>query len=1012
MASKKDLVKMERTLKVVCLDTTPCEKYVVTGSWDKSLILWKLSNGNRDSLLTFKAHKWSVHGVVVSSSSLFLYTCSEDKMAIKWSMKTGERLDTYRGHKSSVVSCCLTSDDKYFVTASRDNTVIVWNADDTTRLRTLKGHSSYVWSVSVSSDSRVIATGSYDNTVILWDFQTATPKTKESVMKKLNVFDERQRCKASNGDRDQGGFGRPLYCVKVTKKHVVTGGGAYGGYVRMWERGGARKCSRAFKGVIRKQILSIDTTPDETIAVTGSFDGTIVLWDTSNGEERRTLPTFKGHTGAVYAVSVTPNGDAIVSGSDDDTAMLWDLHSGDKIMTYVGHKGSVRSVVVSEDGSLLYTGSTDTTAIKWNVKTGKALLTFAGHDDYINAICLTPSGNKFLVTASDDKTAIIWNAEDAAPLRTLKGHSDEVLSVCVSPDAYFVATGSRDNTAILWEFKTAEPVCTFADHTGPVTAVSIADQELITASFDGTAIQYRLKNLPVRYALLHSGFEACVACCGLREGESRQDAEIRDHPLRKESGEESNKKGVKTRSSEDRSESVHAHETTPMPPPTPKTGRFQYKPPSIQSITKQDHSKSSAKASGATERKNTTAARTKTLDELFDESVQKVGDPSSRSIITSNSDKLIFYGLYKQAKKGDVVGSQPWSVQVEKRAKWDAWKKYEGMSSADAKRRYNLLDEFGTLRLNENLRPSTANTKANMFAEEYESQDLLNVASPRNVERPRRKAFLSSSSSSAKRSFFSPRQRFSLGGAAVASSSSASTGGGARRVLRTVEDFEMSSEESEGEEESNEEEMSSEASYEEYPEEDPAESVDEEEEIPTESEEDEEEIASVAPSSKGKAMRTPPVIPPPASSVAAIKTPHRGFSPSQKRLASATSSSSPAGYVRPCAARRDDLREEYRKQLKAVREDEKKFQADRKRRDHRRVLPTKYVVPGEKRRDNLRWGVRCRMLRDVVYDDDEEVPDRPEGTCRAVGEALGDVVLGIPVGLKFGTDVGAMLGAC
>eukprot|EP00940_MAST-03C_sp_MAST-3C-sp2_P003190 g3190.t1 len=215
MASKKDLVKMERALKqghgvfpvncvtstkiyiitggyhMLCLDTTPCEKYVVTGSCDKSLILWKLSNGNRERsfvghtgwvwavavtpsgdgivsgsedrtailwnihdssrLLTFKGHEDCVYGVVVSSSGLHLYTCSADKTAIKWSMKTGERLDTFRGHGECVHSCCLTSDDKHLLTASDDKTVIVWNADDTTRLHTLKGHSSSVWSISMST---------------------------------------------------------------------------------------------------------------------------------------------------------------------------------------------------------------------------------------------------------------------------------------------------------------------------------------------------------------------------------------------------------------------------------------------------------------------------------------------------------------------------------------------------------------------------------------------------------------------------------------------------------------------------------------------------------------------------------------------------------------------------------------------------------------------------------------------------------------------------------------------
>jgi len=218
--------KIVRTLEgheggVSCLDTTPCEKYVVTGSWDCTLILWKLSNGNRERsfvghtslvtavavtpsgdgivsgsvyniailwnihdssrLLTFKGHEGSVRGVVVSSSGLHLFTCSDDTTAIKWSMKTGKRLDTFKGHEDYVLSCCLTSDDKYLLTASK-MTTIVWNADDTTRLRAFRKHHyamrGFINSVCVSSCTpRIVATGAtgpIDQSVILWDFQTAT----------------------------------------------------------------------------------------------------------------------------------------------------------------------------------------------------------------------------------------------------------------------------------------------------------------------------------------------------------------------------------------------------------------------------------------------------------------------------------------------------------------------------------------------------------------------------------------------------------------------------------------------------------------------------------------------------------------------------------------------------------------------------------------------------------------------------------------------------------------------
>mmetsp|Transcript_105419 Transcript_105419/g.157817 ORF Transcript_105419/g.157817 Transcript_105419/m.157817 type:complete len:100 (-) Transcript_105419:32-331(-) len=54
----------------------------------------------------------------------------------------------------------------------------------------------------------------------------------------------------------------------------------------------------------------------------------------------------------------------------------------------------------------------------------------------------------------------------------------------------------------------------------------------------------------------------------------------------------------------------------------------------------------------------------------------------------SNDEKLAIYALYKQGTEGDVTGSQPWQMQFEARAKWDAWKKIEGTSKESAQEDY------------------------------------------------------------------------------------------------------------------------------------------------------------------------------------------------------------------------------------------------------------------------------------------------------------------------------------
>lgn len=50
--------------------------------------------------------------------------------------------------------------------------------------------------------------------------------------------------------------------------------------------------------------------------------------------------------------------------------------------------------------------------------------------------------------------------------------------------------------------------------------------------------------------------------------------------------------------------------------------------------------------------------------------------------------KLKLYGLYKTIIVGENNTAQPWSVQLEARAKWDAWKEVEKISKEDCMKLY------------------------------------------------------------------------------------------------------------------------------------------------------------------------------------------------------------------------------------------------------------------------------------------------------------------------------------
>jgi acyl-CoA-binding protein len=73
------------------------------------------------------------------------------------------------------------------------------------------------------------------------------------------------------------------------------------------------------------------------------------------------------------------------------------------------------------------------------------------------------------------------------------------------------------------------------------------------------------------------------------------------------------------------------------------------------------------------------------LQEQFEQSVQLIKTKTSH---TSNEDLLILYGLYKQIMQGNCTTPQPWSVQLEQRARWDAWFACSGMNKNEAMQKY------------------------------------------------------------------------------------------------------------------------------------------------------------------------------------------------------------------------------------------------------------------------------------------------------------------------------------
>jgi F-box/WD-40 domain protein MET30 len=163
------------------------------------------------------------------------------------------------------------------------------------------------------------------------------------------------------------------------------------------------------------------------IAITGSFDKTVRVWDLETGQLRQTLT---GHSRCVRALQFD---DAkLVTGSMDHCLKIWNYQTGQCIRTLEGHTGGVLSLHF--DSRIMASGSTDHTIRVWNFEVSECC-TLLGHTEWVNSVRICHKGT-MLVSSSDDSTVRLWNLQNRSCTRVFRGHVGQVQVALPSPHGF------------------------------------------------------------------------------------------------------------------------------------------------------------------------------------------------------------------------------------------------------------------------------------------------------------------------------------------------------------------------------------------------------------------------------------------------------------------------------------------------------------------------------------------------------------------------------------------------
>lgn len=281
---------------ITCLQFNPKTNTIVSGSDDQTLKVWCSETGR--CLTTLEGHSGGVWSSQLSPDDTVI-SGSTDRTLKVWKAHTGELKFTLYGHTSTVR--CLALDGDFVVSGSRDSTLRLWDITKGTCKHIFHGHSEAVRCVEYKND--IIVSGAYDHLVMVWGGRAGT------CYHALECHNSR------------------IYSLQFDGKTIASG--SLDSTICIWD---------AATGKLRHRLeghlsLTSEMQLKGNLLVSANADSFCKVWNIKTGKCLQTLEGDKKHTSAI--TSVYFNNRHIITSSDDGTVKLWDLSNGEFIRDLV-----------------------------------------------------------------------------------------------------------------------------------------------------------------------------------------------------------------------------------------------------------------------------------------------------------------------------------------------------------------------------------------------------------------------------------------------------------------------------------------------------------------------------------------------------------------------------------------------------------------------------------------------------------------------------------------------------
>lgn len=201
------------------------------------------------------------------------------------------------------------------------------------------------------------------------------------------------------------------------------------------------------------------------------------------------LRTLNAHKDAVYSVAYSPDGATLVSGSFDGTAIVWNIETNKPVRTIADRTQGVSAVAVSPDGRTLATAGLDRQIKLYDMPMVSPLARTPEQPDGIMVIAISPDG-KLLVTSDWKGRTKLWNADTLEHIRDLTGERKRATDLEFSPDGTQIILGDETDWLTAYTIADGKEVGHVYSHDYETLAMAPDGKTVATGDGQGTIRLY------------------------------------------------------------------------------------------------------------------------------------------------------------------------------------------------------------------------------------------------------------------------------------------------------------------------------------------------------------------------------------------------------------------------------------------------------------------------------------------------------------------------------------------